>query len=104
MEMIKLTVRLPLPLHRALQERARRQRQSLNQTIVDELFRAIGATADSEATFLRRVLREEGLLAEPGLWDTGLWEGPAPTAEEVRQLLAGAPPLSDIVIAERGEA
>ena len=105
MEMIKLTVRLPLPLHRALQERARRRRQSLNQTIIDELFRAIGTTAESEAAFLRRVLREEGLLAEPDLfWETDLWEGPAPTAEEVRQLLAGAPPLSDIVIAERGEA
>ncbi len=97
--MIKLTVRLPLPLHRALQERARRRHQSLNQTIVEELLQAVETTSD--AHFLRRVLQEEGLLAEPSpLWDTYL-KGPAPTAEEVRQLLAGVPPLSDIVIAER---
>lgn len=98
--MIKRTVRLPLPLHRALQERARRRHQSLNQTIVEELLRAV-ETTKSDAHFLRRVLQEEGLLAEPSpLWDTYL-QGPAPTAEEVRQLLAGVPPLSDIVIAER---
>ncbi len=104
METVKLTVRLPLPLHRALQARARRRRQSLNQTLVEELTRAIGTAPESDTAFLRRVLREQGVLAEAGpVWETYLQNAPDLTAAEVRQLLAGVPPLSEVVIAERGE-
>ncbi len=104
METVKLTVRLPVSLHRALQAQARRRRQSLNQTLVEELARAVGMVPESDAAFLRRVLREQGLLAEPGsVGEIYLQDTPTPTAAEVRRLLAGVPPLSEVVIAERGE-
>lgn len=104
METVKLTVRLPLSLHRALQAQARRRRQSLNQTLVEELTRAMSIAPEGEPAFLDRVLREQGLLAEAGpVWETYLREAPNLTAAEVRRLLAGVPPLSEVVIAERGE-
>ncbi|MBC7226675.1 MAG: toxin-antitoxin system HicB family antitoxin [Thermoflexales bacterium] len=103
METVKLTVRLPLSLHRALQAQARRRRQSLNQTLVEELARAIGMAPESDAAFIDRVLREQGLRAEAGPVETYLRDAPALTAAEVRRLLNGVPPLSEVVIAERGE-
>lgn len=104
METVKLTVRLPISLHRALQAQARRRRQSLNQTLVEELERAMGTAPEGDTAFLERVLREQGLLAETGpVLETYLRDAPVLPAAEVRRLLVGAPPLSEIVIAERGE-
>ena len=65
---VKLTVRLPVQLHRALKERAVAYDVSLNQAVIDtlaELELHVAPTAEeTEREKVNRVLREAGLLAD----------------------------------------
>jgi molybdopterin converting factor small subunit len=107
-EKVKLTVRLPAPLHRALKERAAEYDVSLNQALVDALageFVSAPAAEEAEGERARRVLREAGLLADTS-WMSDLAEEllngeEPPTLEEVREWLDGVP-LSEWIIEDRG--
>jgi predicted transcriptional regulator len=106
MGVVKLTVRLPDPLHKALRRKAQRERRSLNQTIIEALWHALEAkeTYETERERTRRVLRESGMLAEPGDWlDKYVDVAPDVTIEEVRELWSDQRPLSEDIIADRGE-
>jgi hypothetical protein len=105
---VKLTVRLPARLHRALRERAAEYEVSLNQAVVDALAAELAASPPAEGTEgdrVRRALSEAGLLADTS-WMSDVarellnGEDP-PTLEEVRDWLAGVP-LSEWIIEDRG--
>lgn len=107
-EKVKLTVRLPAKLHRALKERAAEYNVSLNQAVVDTLTTKLEVkppTEETEREKVRRVLREAGMLADTS-WMQELakellgGEAP-PTLEEVRDWLKGVP-LTDWIIEDRG--
>lgn len=105
---VKLTVRLPSPLHRALKERAVEYKVSLNQAVVATLEAELVVAPPGEETErekVRRVLREAGMLADTS-WmaelANKLSDGEElPTLEEVRDWLEGVP-LSDWIIEDRG--
>ena len=106
MGVVKLTVRLPESLHKALQRQAQSGKRSLNQTIVEVLWRALEskATYETERERTRRVLRESGMLVELGpAWDKYIDDAPDMTVEEIREALHGLPPISGDIIADRGE-
>jgi molybdopterin converting factor small subunit len=106
-EKVKLTVRLPAHLHRALKERAAEYDVSLNQAVVDTLAAELAPAPreESEAERFDRMLRESGMLADTS------WMGDVakellngeelPTLEEVREWLRGIP-LSEWIIEDRG--
>jgi NADPH-dependent ferric siderophore reductase len=104
-EKVKLTVRLPARLHRALRERAAAYDVSLNQALVDTLAEELtpASRAESEAEKVDRVLRESGMLVELGPeWDVLIGDESAiPSVEDVREMLRGVP-LSDWIIEDRG--
>lgn len=104
---VKLTVRLPAQLHRALKERAAEYHVSLNQAVVDtlaaELIAVVGEETDVEK--FDRMMRETGLLADSS-WMAELaqelaGDEPLPTLEEMRNWLQGVP-LSEWIIEDRG--
>ena len=107
MEMAKLTVRLPKQLHQILRERAARSAQSLNRVIVDTLWRGLEreeAEPLSEHERVMRAIRKSGLWEPMGPgWDKYIEGAPDMTAEELREALRGIPPLSEDIIADRGE-
>lgn len=105
---VKLTVRLPAPLHRALKERAVEYHISLNQAVVDTLTAELAVAPPGEETErqkVQRVMREAGMLADTS-WMSDLakellnGEEP-PSLEEVHEWLRGVP-LSDWIIEDRG--
>ncbi len=102
-ESVKLTVRLPAELHRALKERAAEYKVSLNQAVVDTLSEQL-KTADEEEDLgerFDRMMREKGLLADTS-WVDDFLPGVEPaTLEEAREWLKGVP-LSDWIIEDRG--
>jgi plasmid stability protein len=102
---VKLTVRLPAHLHRALRERAAEYHISLNEAVVDTLAAELAPApqAESEGERFDRMLRESGLLVELGPeWDALIGdESEIPSVEEVREMLRGIP-LSDWIIEDRG--
>ncbi|MFQ5812782.1 MAG: hypothetical protein ACE5I2_06285 [Anaerolineae bacterium] len=50
------------------------------------------------------VLRSTGLLSEMGEeWNDLIAQAPRMTYDEIQQMMAGTPPLSDLIIAEREE-
>jgi hypothetical protein len=106
-EKVKLTVRLPARLHRALRERAATYDVSLNQALVEALAAELAPASreESEAERFDRMLRESGMLADTGWMSdvaTELLNGEAvPTLEEVREWLDGVP-LSEWIIEDRG--
>jgi hypothetical protein len=104
-EKVKLTVRLPARLHRALKERAAEYDVSLNQALVDTLAAELSPApqAESEAERFDRMLRESGLLVELGPeWNALIGNEPEiPPVEEVREMLRGIP-VSDWMIEDRG--
>jgi len=106
-EKVKLTVRLPARLHRALKERAAEYDVSLNQALVDTLAAELAPsqTEESEAERFDRMLRESGLLADTSWMSDVAQEllggGELPTLEEVREWLDGVP-LSEWIIEDRG--
>jgi hypothetical protein len=107
-ESVKLTVRLPAELHRALKERAAEYNVSLNQAVIDTLSAELKVEPPEEETErerIRRILRERGMLADTSRVDgfaAELLEGnELPTLEEVREWLAGVP-LPEWIIEDRG--
>jgi len=108
MSTVKLTVRLPEALHRVLRQKAEDGDRSLNATLVDFLWRGLDSEKadyeESERARVERVLRESGLLAELGpYWDKYIEAAKGVTIEEVREMWRGQRPLSEDIIADRGE-
>jgi hypothetical protein len=102
-ETVKLTVRLPAELHRALKERAVEYNVSLNQAVVDALASRLETEQNDETELEKvdRLLREKGRLADTG-WMLALVEGvDVPSLEEVRDWFDGVP-LADWIIEDRG--
>jgi plasmid stability protein len=103
---IKMTVRLPERLHAALRQRAQSRHRSMNGEMLDLLRR--GLIADSEPVAERAavaaVLREHGLWAPEVGWGTGTGPAGQPVARhaELRRAVGPVPPLSDLIIDERG--
>ena len=106
MGVVKLTVRLPVGTHRRLKRRVQKDHRSLNQAIVTAVEQWMdGKTKPlSEQEQIRRVLRESGMLVELGGWvDKYIEAAPDVTVEEIRVLWKGQRPLSEDIIADRGE-
>jgi HicB family len=103
---VKLTVRLPSKLHEQLKQRARQNDQSLNKIVVEALQEGITHPVEyplSEHEKYQKVLRDSGMLMELGPeWSKGLEDVPLLTHEELQEKLKGCPPLSDIIIEDRG--
>ena len=105
MGIVKLTVRLPKTLHKGLKRKAQSENSSLNQTVVEGLWRALRNEKehDTERERTRRMLRESGMLVELGDWvDDYIEAAPDVTVEEIRELWKGQRPLSEDIIADRG--
>ena len=101
---IKLTVRLPSDLHDALKWRAATGTRSLNQVIVDLLYREMIGQEVCEDSEYEKALRESGLWQPLGPeWDDLIAEGEEHTLEEIRAILSKGegPTLSELIIAER---
>jgi len=101
---VKLTVRLPAQLHRALKEHAVEYHVSLNQAVVNTLAAELHIAPSAEETErgkVRRVLREAGMLADMSWVDNVLPDVEPATLEEAREWLRGVP-LSDWIIEDRG--
>lgn len=104
---VKLTVRLPAQLHRALKERAVEHDVSLNQAVIDTLSASLIAPAGEETDTEKfdRMMQETGLRADTTWMEDLIQElsggEPLPTLEEVRGWLRGVP-LSDWIIEDRG--
>lgn len=102
-ESVKLTVRLPAELHRALKERAAEYNVSLNQAVVDTLSGELleANPAETERERFEQMLREKGMLADTS-WVDDFLPGVEPaTLEEAREWLKGIP-LADWIIEDRG--
>lgn len=103
-DIVKLTVRLPAQLHRALKERAAEYRISLNQAMVDTLTTELEVeppVEETEREKVRRILREAGMLADTNWMDNVLPDVEPATLEEAREWLRDVP-LSDWIIEDRG--
>ena len=60
--------------------------------------------AKSERERIREALRSTGLLSEMGEeWNDLIAQSPRMTHDEIQQMMAGTPPLSELIIAEREE-
>lgn len=108
MESVKLTVRLPKLLHETLRRRARRQNCSLNKTIVEMLWQGVDSQQEAYALSQREQLltaiREAGLKVVELDWvDKYVEAAPGVTIEEIREIWKGKRPLSEDIIAGRGE-
>ncbi len=108
MNTVKLTVRLPAGIHRRLRHRAQEENRSLNQIVVDAVDLLLQRKEPeypqlSEYERTIQVLRENDMLVELGPeWDKYLNGVPVMSADEIREALGDIPPVSEIVIAERG--
>lgn len=99
-------MRLPVGTHRRLKRRVQEEHRSLNQAIVTAVEQWLAEETEplSEQERIRRVLRESGMLVELGDWVDKYIEGaPDVTVEEIRELWKGQRPLSEDIIADRGE-
>ena len=104
-EYVKLTVRLPSDLHQRLKQRAQQRGQSLNKTILETLEFGLDMEKHPEETererFLR-LLREDGMIDEPEPgWNKYAAEAPRMRHAELREMLKGLPPISDLIIDDR---
>ncbi|HSO28218.1 MAG TPA: toxin-antitoxin system HicB family antitoxin [Anaerolineales bacterium] len=104
-ETIKLTVRLSPELYRRLKNRAAEQDNSLNQTVVEALWRGLEHSPyepETEREKVRRVLRENGMLYDMGpQWNELLKHASGLSHAEIRERLKGLPPLSETIIEDR---
>lgn len=107
MEAVKMTVRLPVETHRRLKRRAQEERNSLSQAVaiaVEQWLAAGTERAHSEQERVQHVLRESHTLVKLGDWvDKYIEAAPDVTIEEIRELWMGQRPLSEDIIANRGE-
>jgi hypothetical protein len=105
-QQVKLTVRMPMRLHELLKQRAYTMERSLNSVIIESLWTDVtGVTYPEESERERaiRMLRESGLWQPLGpKWDKYTQEAPEITHAELREKLKGVPPLSKIIIEDRG--
>jgi hypothetical protein len=104
---VKLTVRLPVALHKRLARRARKSNLSLNQTIVQAVQRDLESGTEetpSERERVLKVLKESGLYEPlgPG-WNKYLKNASEVSIDELWAETEGMPPLSEDIIADRGE-
>jgi hypothetical protein len=103
---VKLTLRLPAALHEKLRQRAQANSQSLNLTALEAMREGLSQSTISYANDEERVwraLRESGLWEPLGPeWLEGMEDVPVLTHEEIRELMKGVAPLSDIIIEDRG--
>jgi hypothetical protein len=105
---VKLTVRLPAALHQRLRYRAREDNLSLNQAIVQAVKRGLDSEPPDEALSERervlRVLKESGLYEPlgPG-WRKFMESASEIPIDELWEETSGMPPLSEDIIADRGE-
>lgn len=104
---VKLTVRLPEEVHQELQRRAQEHHRSLNYTLVEALrrqLRLLRRETPSEYERVMAVVHETGLVTTLGpQWDKYLEGVPIVTHEELWNMTAGLSPLSEDIIADRGE-
>ncbi|MEA3339541.1 MAG: toxin-antitoxin system HicB family antitoxin [Chloroflexota bacterium] len=108
MDIVELTIRLPGGVHRRLRRQAQEEKRSLNRIIVQAVEMLLQKDevdyqlSEYDRTML--VLRESGMLEPMGTeWDKYISGEPLMTAGEIRAALRGIPPLSEDVIADRGE-
>ena len=103
---VKMTVRIPPNLHKRLKIRAQASSQSLNSVIVDALQQSIDQDEklyETQEEHAWRLLREKGLWEPLGpIWDDYLKDAPEISHEELREMMKGVPPLSKIIIEDRG--
>lgn len=105
---VKLTIRIPDGLHKLLQKRARERKRSLNTEVVESLRQNLSSEVryhpESERERVVQMLRENGMISDVGDYVDGLiGDTPVLSHAELRKLLKGAPPLSEVIIQERDE-
>jgi hypothetical protein len=105
-ETVKLTVRIPYRLHEQIKRRAQDADRSLNSMIIETLNHGLdkGITYDdAQDERAWRAIRESGLF-EPlsPIWEEEIKDAPEISHEELREMLKGVPPLSKIIIEDRG--
>ncbi|MBC8447589.1 MAG: hypothetical protein H8D78_07550 [Chloroflexi bacterium] len=104
-----MTMRMPEALHQAVSEEAMREEQSLNRTVIDLLWQGLTlkrekATLSEHERFLAAVRRAGLGPVEIGPWADKYIEAASDvTIEEVREMWKGQRPLSEDIIADRGE-
>lgn len=105
---VKLTVRLPVALHQRLRRRAREDNLSLNQTIIQVVQQGLDSNSSneplSEHERVLRVLKESGLYEPLGPeWNKYIENASEISIDELWAETEGMPPLSEDIIADRGE-
>jgi hypothetical protein len=104
-DLVKLTVRIPPRLHERLKKRAQQSDYSLNRTIVETIEEGLKVDRtieESERERMLRLLREHGLIEQPGPgWEKYTAVPHSMTHAELREMLKGLPPLSEAIIADR---
>ena len=109
---VKLTVRIPSNVHKALKRQAQNQGTSLNKMVVETLhagLRAEKRLSLSEREKIIRLLEEDGLLAAQSqpeeLVDRvslrSVRENRKSKYAELRDQLKGLPPASELIIQDR---
>jgi predicted DNA-binding protein len=104
--LVKITLRLPPELHARLHKKASISHRSLNSIIIEALqenLEQIKSEPESEYDQAIRVLRKHGLIEDPSPgWQKYIREAPDISHAELRDMLKGAPPLSEVIIEQRG--
>jgi hypothetical protein len=100
---VKLTVRLPAPLHHALKERAVEYNVSLNQAVIDTLTAELAPEprVETEVERVDHLLRKRERLADARWLDEFAAGVEIPSLDEMREWFREAP-LADWIIEDRG--
>ena len=103
---VKMTVRIPPNLHKRLKQRALVSSQSLNSVIIDALQQSVDQDEklyETQEDHAWRLLREKGLWEPLGpIWDEYLKDASEISHAELREMMKDVPPLSEIIIEDRG--
>ena len=103
---IKLSLRIPPALHKQVKRRAQASNRSLNAVIVEAVQNGLaneGLEYESQEERAWKVLRESGIWEPLGPeWQKEIGETPDIAHEQLREMLRGVSPLSDLIIDERG--
>ena len=104
----KLTLRIPVALHEQARREARAARRSLNRYIIEAVEQRVSQSEPSEesqAGSVELLLREHGLISEPPgpEWEKYSAGAPLLSYKELWERLKGQRPLSEDIIAMRGE-
>ena len=102
----RVAVELPERLAKRLREELASD-EAVSQAVaeaIQEWLERRRQKAKSERERAIEVLRSTGLLSKMGEeWDDLIAQAPRMTHEEIQQIMAGTPPLSELIIAEREE-